>query len=42
MNREACASLGCRKALHIVTGATHLFATPGAPEQAAAAEWLGW
>jgi putative phosphoribosyl transferase len=42
LNREAYSRLVCRKELHVVPGATHLFEEPGALEQvaAAASDWF--
>ena len=42
LNRHACSSLACTKALEVVPGATHLFEEPGALEQVAAhaCEWF--
>jgi dienelactone hydrolase len=42
LNKEAFASLRCKKEMKIIPGATHLFEEPGALEQVArlAAEWF--
>lgn len=42
LNQRALAELGCEKAMHLVTGATHLFDEPGALEEVAqsAVRWF--
>ncbi|WP_146655650.1 phosphoribosyltransferase family protein [Labilithrix luteola] len=42
LNQRALNELGCEKAMHVVTGATHLFEQPGALEEVArsAVQWF--
>jgi pimeloyl-ACP methyl ester carboxylesterase len=35
LNRQAVARMNCRKALHVIAGASHLFEEPGALEEVA-------